>query len=391
MKLDEGGKQHPANFSDQPVHEIDSASPAWGRYWNDKLRSFVVEFPEVDGFCESSSLTFVVLQCSVAQCLSPLFGVVADCQLLSLDCDEAGLQGGINDENGRADYKLGGARAVFAEMYEILHAAGMILIQDNSVPATVTHNYRTDILLTGEIHYMLLQYHNRTAVGGRPLLERIPPQMAQSWWNFARVNVPTVFDTKAPSAIIHNSGEAPCPGFSCGWDRQKIVTTSELEMITGLHGMSLWGPVNSNADGTSWLWWQALQTVGCHHASRDPVPVPAPLCDFRGYWESSHPPQAHHNAQHLFVSFFEIRRGILSVEAAADDKELLLLVANYGEHPLFHTSAAIPGEPIRRSNESGWMVKQTWPSGSLASVDQQTGMLIIEAIQQHQLQFVHLI
>ena len=190
MKLDEGGKQHPANFSDQPVHEIDSASPAWGRYWNDKLRSFVVEFPEVDGFCESSSLTFVVLQCSVAQCLSPLFGVVADCQLLSLDCDEAGLQGGINDENGRADYKLGGARAVFAEMYEILHAAGMILIQDNSVPATVTHNYRTDILLTGEIHYMLLQYHNRTAVGGRPLLERIPPQMAQSWWNFARVNVP---------------------------------------------------------------------------------------------------------------------------------------------------------------------------------------------------------
>lgn len=299
---------------------------------------------------------------------------------------------GINDENGRADYNIGGARAVFSEMYEILHAARMVLIQDNSVPATVTHNYRTDILLTGEIHYMLLQYHNRTAVGGRPLLERVPPEMAQSWWNFARVNVPTVFDTKPPNAIIHFNGGAPCPSFSCGWDRQKIVTTSELEMITGLHGMSLWGPVNSNADGTSWLWWQALQAVGCHHAIGDPAPVAAPECDFRGYWQSSQPPQTHYHGQQLYVSSFDVRRKSPSTAAAGDNKELLLLVANYGESPLFQTATAVPGESsIRNSNESRWTVKQTWPAGSSAWVDQQTGMLIIGAIQQHQLQFIHLV
>lgn len=54
VKINKNGKQHPANFSDQLVHEIDSASPAWGKYWNGQLRSFVAEFPDVDGFCESS-------------------------------------------------------------------------------------------------------------------------------------------------------------------------------------------------------------------------------------------------------------------------------------------------------------------------------------------------
>jgi hypothetical protein len=112
------------------------------------------------------------------------------------------VQTGVNDKHGRADYDLGGARALFAEMYQIIHAKGMIQIQDNSVPALTAFNYYTDILLTGEIHYMLLQYHNLTHVAGESLHKRIEPTMAQSWWAAAQANVPVVFDTKPPTKVM---------------------------------------------------------------------------------------------------------------------------------------------------------------------------------------------
>ena len=57
VQINEGGKQHPGNFSNQAVHEVNSASPAWGKYWNDHLRSFVAEFPDVDGFCKPTSIS----------------------------------------------------------------------------------------------------------------------------------------------------------------------------------------------------------------------------------------------------------------------------------------------------------------------------------------------
>ena len=65
---------------------------------------------------------------------------------------------------------------------------------------------------------MLLQYRNLTHAGGRPLRQRIAPAMAQSWWNTARANVPTVFDTKPPSEVIHFNGgnKSECPGYHCG-------------------------------------------------------------------------------------------------------------------------------------------------------------------------------
>ena len=110
----EGGKDHPGNFSNQPIHKVATSSAAWSEYWNGHLQRFVNEF-DVDGFY----------------------------------CDESDLQTGINDANGRANFDLGGARELFAKMYEIVNSKGMVLIQDNSAPAVPAINYRTDILLTG--------------------------------------------------------------------------------------------------------------------------------------------------------------------------------------------------------------------------------------------------
>ena len=65
VQIKEGGKQHPANFSNQAVHEVNSASPAWGKYWNTHLRSFVAEFPDVDGFCKPTRHSIALVLHSV--------------------------------------------------------------------------------------------------------------------------------------------------------------------------------------------------------------------------------------------------------------------------------------------------------------------------------------
>ena len=166
-------------------------------------------------------------------------------------------------------------------------------------------------------------------------------------------------------------------------------------MITGLHGMSLWGPVGSNADGASWLWWQALQTVGCHHSGGEPAA--SPKCGFRGYWQTTQASQSHGHEQHIYVSAFDISRNrtassLATTAAASSNKELLLLVANYGDKTLFNAVAAVPERSaIKPSNESRWTVRQTWPAGSAVSLGDQPGMLSIAVIRRHQLQFVHLV
>eukprot|EP01047_Picozoa_sp_COSAG01_P043043 COSAG01_NODE_3799_length_5686_cov_6.512619_2_plen_646_part_00 len=323
-------RQHGTN---QSIYRVAVSSPAWAPYFTGHLQSFLEEF-----------------------------------DLSGIYCDEAGLQAGINDVKGRANFGLSAARDLFAQIYEIVHEHGMVMMQNHGGPVVATNNYHTDMVLMGEAHYWLLQYRNLTHNEGRPLMERIQPAMAQAWWVPVAQNLPVVFDTKQPTDVLHFNGGSGCPSRDCGWERQQILTTRELETITAIHGMATWGPLDTNAYGTSWPWWQALGAVGCHGSASI---LTRATCQFHGYWTSKQSTDLS-----IMVSHFTILR----VNAA---QELLLLVANYGETSRAHTSV----ELLRGA--TAWTLKQAWPSGTTGGISGNS--LVVDFIAQHALQYFHLV
>ena len=69
----------------------------------------------------------------------------------------------------------------------------------------------------------------------------------------------------------------------------------------------------------------------------------------------------------------------------ADTRELLLLVANFGELPVRNATAEIPVGPAAAG---AWVVQRAWPAGAGAAVHGSD--TVIADIQQHELVYVHL-
>ena len=348
VESNHSGKPHVSHGHDQSVYRVAVSSPSWATYWVGHLQSFLEEF-----------------------------------DLSGIYCDEAGIQAGINDATGRANYGLSAARDLFTKIYRVVHEHGMVMMQNHGGPVVATNNYHTDMVLMGEAHYWILQYRNLSHVEGRPLMQRISPQMAQAWWVPVRYNLPVVFDTKRPTDVLHFNGGSGCPSRDCGYERQQILTTRELKTITAIHGMSLYGPLDTNAYGTSWEWWQVLHAVGCHTSSSNLSQ--ATSCEFHGYWtlpndrsRSMGVRGPEHTA--ILVSYFSILRH----QADTAHTELLLVVANYGEAALANVSAGIP-----HNAATAWGIKQAWPCGTLAAAD--GGVLVLGSIEQHALQYFHLV
>ena len=139
--------------------------------------------------------------------------------------------------------------------------------------------------------------------------------------------------------------------------------------------MSLWGPVGTNAEATVWNWWEALDSVGGHGSSELSAKT---RCAFVGYWEkqdSRNQVASAATPTDILVSHFVIQR--------ADTRELLLLVANFGEKPLRNATAEIPVDPA-----GAWAVQRAWPAGAGAAAHR--GNFVIADIQQHELVYVHL-
>jgi hypothetical protein len=139
--------------------------------------------------------------------------------------------------------------------------------------------------------------------------------------------------------------------------------------------------VGTNAEATTWDWWLALDSVGCHGGSNK---LATRSCEFHGYWESEQQQQQHDVG--TMVSHFVIDRDGTKASLKAST-ELLLVIANFGETRLSGAHAVIPATAAARATP--WAVKQAWPVGTNATVGSEG--VVLDTISQHELQFVHLV